>query len=203
MKFWIDIDDTLANTDEAVLKIASDYHRNVLKRPLPEPRHIQSENHNYFVEIMGWTMEETMGFLSSCYPQCLENIRIKDGVRETLEWLRKSGHSINILSSRINTKDEDALDITRKWLAENGIHADSITIACKNKGEYLENEHGIFIDDAYDHTGNACLNPNLKVFQINSRFVRQNPDKRILHFTHWKELPEILRKILPDSFNGL
>ena len=38
MKFWIDIDDTLANTDEAVLKTASDYHRNVLKRPLPELR---------------------------------------------------------------------------------------------------------------------------------------------------------------------
>lgn len=200
MKFWIDIDDTLANTDETVLKIAADYQINVLKKPMPQIKPMQSKDHNYFMEVMGWTMPETMGFLQFCYPQCLADVKIKPGAAETLKWLQKNGHSVNILSSRVNVKEDDALAVTKKWLEENSLMPDSITIACKNKGEYLKNEAGIFIDDAYDHAGAACENPNLTVFQINSHFVMPNPDKRIHHFTTWNELPEILRKLFPGKF---
>ena len=200
MKFWIDIDDTLANTDETVLKIAADYQINVLKKPMPQIKPMQSKDHNYFMEVMGWTMPETMGFLQFCYPQCLADVKIKPGAAETLAWLQKCGHEFNILSSRVNAKGEDALDVTKNWIAKNNLHPDSITIACKDKGEYLKNEAGIFIDDAYDHAGAACENPNLTVFQINSHFVMPNPDKRIHHFTTWNELPEILRKMFPGKF---
>nr|MCR4819549.1 hypothetical protein [Elusimicrobiales bacterium] len=178
-----------------------EYQKNVLKKPMPAMTAAKSETHSYFIDVMRWSMEEAIGFLKYCYPQCLAEVKIKPGAAETFHWLQKNGHEANILSSRVNAKGDDAFQITKKWLSENGIKPDSITIACKNKGDYLKGRQGVFIDDAFDHTEAASKNPGITVFQINSRFVKASPSPKVRHFSSWDELRGILIRLFPSQFD--
>lgn len=200
MKFWIDIDDTISFTDEAVIQDASRYHTEVLKKVLPEIKPRQSENHYYFIEILGWTREEALRYLNDRYPACLENIRIKPGAAETIAWLQKNGHTVTILTSRVSTPEKNAEAVSVKWLHANGINPDGIILNCKDKGAFLKNEKGVFIDDAFDHTGAVAENKDITVFQIRSAFGKENPDSRVRHFSTWPELREMLTAVFPQEF---
>lgn len=143
MKIAIDIDDTIANTNELLLVYADKYDK-----LYKEGHGIIDKDCYKFNGMYDWTEEDRNHFLETYMVEVLENIEVKEHVREVISRLRKEGHSIVFITTRDGEYIKDSFGLTKTWLKKNNIEYDMILAGDKRKSDYaLVLGFELFIDD--------------------------------------------------------
>lgn len=198
MKFWIDIDDTIADTDSVILSAAIDFHVNHLKRkaPLHDISAFRSKDYYYFSRYLGWDERTVRSFFQTCYPHFLRDIPLKTGAKEAVDYLRAKGSKVILLSARRDLEYHGSpMIITREWLMNNGLNVDDVVLDCVNKADYLKNKEGCFIDDSFDNCRAMISNPQISVFQFLSPFSIPCDSERVQSFSSWGEFLKIVKNV--------
>lgn len=189
---WIDIDDTIANTSDIIMKEAIDYHKTALKKQVVLSN-VKSKDYYYFARRLGWNRDELCGFFDTRYPQYLEKLEIKQGVVETINRLREKGMMIRFISSRReSSQKKDVYTITAEWLKKKEIKYDDLIIDCYDKYEVLSSETGIYIDDSCENCNAVCTLGTFDVYQMESPYGEVCMDTRIKVVKNWIEINQYL-----------
>ena len=146
MRIGLDIDDTICNTNEVLMKYAAKYNSEHGNKPLLNP------NTNNFSLVYGWSEEETYNFFRAYYLEALKEIIPKPDVKEILTKLKEEGNEIDFITARKDIEcggAGEAYRITKEWLDKYEIPYDNLYLNVKNKAIFcIEHEIDIFMDDA-------------------------------------------------------
>ena len=132
MKIGIDIDETIANTNEVIKKYLKLY------------------NHTYDLHSkVDYNDKKTYDFLNKHLEDIYRNTKLKRGVKEAFKELKNIGYEIIIVTARgeekINTEYEK---ITIDYLKKENLLFDKIYFGDQTKGEIAKKENlSIFVDD--------------------------------------------------------
>lgn len=194
MQFWIDIDDTLCDTDRVIMAQAIQFHTQVFGRELPEA--IQqlhfSPDYFYFARYLEWDVDDVRFFFHSVYPEFLCHTLPKKGVRKWIEKQRRLGNEIILLSSRRNEEvNGETLRITKQWLDRYNIIVDGIVLDCLDKPAFLIDKQGIYIDDSYTDCMAVSSNKNIHVVQFVSTYSKQCESPNVTKVKDWDELANL------------
>lgn len=190
MNYWIDIDDTISDTEIVLLNAAIDFHQRVLLRVMPTVPPPQNESPDYygFARYLGWSIEDTKHFFHTNYPQLLGNLAVKPGVEEFFNQARACGHRIFLLSAR---RDREyggrTMAVTKQWLGQNKLFVDDIILDCIDKAGYLRGKFGCFIDDSYENCMAVSANSKMQVIQFQSIYGKRCLDSKIMLMDRWGE----------------
>jgi len=188
-----DLDDTIANTADTVIKYAAEYHSGILKRENKPAQNISCADYFYFADIFDWGDGEISGFFDVYYPKYLKEIECKDNASCITKHLHKCGWEIHILTSRIEVYNFDVINATKDWLYIHDILYDKLKIGAVNKNVYLsENEACIFVDDSYVNCMRATSIENLKVFMVETPFNKYFENNNITKIDNLLKIVEYL-----------
>lgn len=144
MKIAVDIDDTIANTNELLLIYADKYDK-----LYKEGHGIIDRDCYKFNGMYDWTEEDRLSFFETYMTEVLEKVEVKNHVKEIISKLRKEGHEIIFITTRDGNYIEDSYALTKNWLDTNGIEYDMIIAGDKRKSDYaLALGFDLFIDDS-------------------------------------------------------
>lgn len=190
MNFWIDIDDTISDTESVLMDAACAFHQTVLGRALPGQAPAKNASPDYFgfARYLGWDAGDTGRFFHANYPDMLRFLAAKPGVDAFFRRARARGHRITLLSAR---RDREyggrTMDITRAWLGSHGLAVDGIVLDCTDKAKYLRGRSGCFIDDGYENCMAVCAEPGIQTVQFLSEYGKRCTDSRVLLMSQWSD----------------
>mgnify|MGYP003316938722 CR=1 FL=1 len=154
MKIGIDIDDTIAYTNERLIEEAVKYDKEFLKG-----RGFKDKNAYKFVEMFYWSKDNVQSFFNyvrgTSFFLELEPI---PGSKEYINKLYDEGYEIYFITFRTN-KNPLVLKMTKEWLKNNGYKYHKLFMRSDDKGVVCkENEVRVFIDNTYEHivAAEAC-----------------------------------------------
>lgn len=196
MQFWIDIDDTLCDTDSVFMTRAIQFHSQVLKRKMPNAiRELNfSPDYFYFARYLDWNEEDIRLFFHSVYPDILRQVLPKKGACKWLEEQRRLCNDIVLISARHDKEfNGETLKITKQWLDKYNIIVDGIILDCIDKPSFLMDKHGVYIDDSYSDCMAVVSNPNIHVVQFVSKYGKQCESTNVTKMKNWDDLAKIQR----------
>jgi hypothetical protein len=138
---------------------------------------------NFFYD-WGMTLEQ---FLQACHDGADAGYvfvgPVRPGTGDALWGLRESGHEIHIATDRFfGTTPEVSQDHTRNWLAEHGIHYDSLTFTA----DKTTVEADAAIEDKIENY-DALEKAGVKCWLVNRAWNQEDDDRRrcnsIFHFS--------------------
>ena len=146
MRIGLDIDDTICNTNEILMKYAAKYNSEHGNKPLLNP------NTNNFSLVYGWSDDETYKFFRTYYLDALKEIVPKPNVKEILTKLINEGHEINFITVRNDREcggEGEAERITKEWFKKYEIPYNNLYLDIKDKATFcVEHNIDIFMDDS-------------------------------------------------------
>jgi uncharacterized HAD superfamily protein len=110
MRIGIDLDDTICRTTEMVHEKMDEY---------------SAKTNRDVLEIMSNELIREK-FFEEYLPTIYEEVVIKHDVKDVIRRLRNKGNKIFIITGRKRMKIANVMDITDKWLSDNGIEFDGI-----------------------------------------------------------------------------
>lgn len=144
MKIAIDIDDTIADTNE-LLSVYADKYDKLYK----EGKGIIDKDCYKFNGMYDWTEEDRNHFLETYMVEVFKNIEVKDNVKDVISKLRQDGHEIIFITTRDGDFIDDCYTLTKEWLDKKEIEYDMIIAGDKRKSDYVELVgFELFIDDS-------------------------------------------------------
>ena len=151
MKIGIDIDDTIAYTNEKLIEAAFKYDKECLCG-----RGFKDKNAYRFVDMFHWNKDNVQSFFN--YIRGTNFFLTLDMIPNSLECINKmydEGFEIYFITYRTN-KYPKVLENTKKWLNDNGYKYNKLFMRCEDKGELCK-ELGVdvFIDNTYEHIDSA------------------------------------------------
>lgn len=189
----LDLDDTISMTATTILKYATAYHYEVLKRKDKPLNNVNCGDYFYFAKMFGWNEYEIISFFNNCYPQYLTDIQCKANAAQAIKQLSDNGWEIHILTSRPTHVKYDIYKMTETWLIQNNIIYDHLEINCANKVSYLKNlSVNAFVDDSFDNCKAVSKILDGVVFMIDTPFNRELHDKRIVRVNELSNVVNIL-----------
>lgn len=189
-----DLDDTICNTAEEIMKYAMDYHINVLHRTNPVKKSINCKDYYYFKDMLDWNDEETIGFFRQCYPLYLSDIQCKRDVAMITEKLKKMGYEIHICSARRSNSTNYVYDLTKKWLQKNQIIYDKLIIDQVDKLYYVNNiKNVIFIDDSFENCQSVAENTKHVVYMMSTNYNQKFYSADFMRVSNWIEIYNLLK----------
>ena len=146
MKIGVDIDGTITNLHNEIIKYGLQYNDYILGKG------IKNENAYRISEIFDWEKDDYVKFKKYIQMEVLNIIKPRDDAVEYLNNIKKLGHEIYIITGRKSTEMRDTYNETLNWLKINNIPFDKFIIEEANKGKAcLENNIDIFVDDSLKH----------------------------------------------------
>ena len=142
MIIGIDLDDTIAKTEETLFKYAKIYNK--------------EENIQYKIDrnkwdwnkAFGWNDKNVEKFFEKYLRKIFKEVEIKEQAKEIINTLKKDGNKIIIITARNSENVKDVHKICEKWLKDKQVKVDKIVINGEDKAkECKENNIDIFIDD--------------------------------------------------------
>lgn len=131
MHIGIDIDDTISETTKLANAIL---HSEKKYEGILDYHDLNYDEFNEFCETHRAELQKYMV--------------LKDGVKETIDYLKKRGCKITIITARGADGLEVLIPFTYEFLKANNIHYDNIIFAQKDKSKACkDNEVEVFIDD--------------------------------------------------------
>lgn len=184
MKIGIDIDDTITDLQEDLLKEAIEYDKTLRNKGIIYPER------QYIGQKFDWNEEEKEYYLGTLRWKVMNNAKIRDGVIETLNQLRKDGHEVIFITARSDRYHNDPYNATYNWLIENNIPFDKLITSALDKGKVCKEENiDVFIDD---QEKNCLLVQNSGTKTIYFDIKHLDPKDNFITCYNWYD---ILRKI--------
>lgn len=176
MRIGIDIDDTITNSKE--------YVTNLKKQLYPEYDCNKKLPDNVF-----------LNFINQYDSIIHKNVKLKNGVKESLDYLKKQGHEIVFITARgefSKTSEEDTLNYFKK----HNIPYDKLICEAYDKGKIaFDNKIDIFIDDLLTN----CRSVNTYGIKV-IKFARSDDQDKceFTVFDNWKEIIKYIDNIKED-----
>lgn len=182
MNIGLDIDDTMTNSSELMIRYAQTYFNTTDKALINKLLHTKMSN------------EEVSGFYNKYLPEMMEKYELKENVKEVIDSLRTKGHKIIIITARGRTIKKGLVEITKKYLKKHKIEVDDMIFREVDKASVcLENNIDIMIDDSVailEKVKESGIKP-LLFSSINN----QNISTTIDRVTNWLELEAYIDKM--------
>jgi uncharacterized HAD superfamily protein len=181
MRIGIDIDDTITNTYEDILKEVSSYYK-------IDYNNLISNKVNY--DMLYNSLKDYDVFCKKYYEKIIENVSLKENVVEVLERLNKK-YEIIFITARNKNEYNDPYLITKKYLDKNKIPYDGIYTEVINKGKFCyENNIDIFIDDSIKNC-NDTLNYKINTIIFDNIYNKNCNIKRLYN---WLEIEKYIEE---------
>lgn len=147
MTIGIDIDDTITDTNELISEIMN-------KNNLGD---VKFDFDAYDSDLI----IKYKSIISNNIVNVLTNCKLKDNVKEVIDYLRDKGHKILLITSRSNYYSDKVYDATIEYLKRNNIYYDDLLFGYSNKVDIcLEKNVDIMLDDKYElikNLENTCV----------------------------------------------
>lgn len=139
--------------------------------------------------LYGWTETENERFWDFYYETIMENVEPKENAVEVIKELYYK-HDIILITARWDKKDGVITEITKKWLAKQGIKYHKLFMGQEDKRKIAqENEIDLFIDDNIT-TCQQISGIGIKTWMMNSRNNKGLKEKNLERVFSWKEIKE-------------
>lgn len=192
MNIGIDIDDTIANTNEEIDIWAKIYTIKILKRDF-KLNHIEIFDPMWARHLYNWSVEEDKSFWDLYYEKIMENVKPKDNAVEIINELGRDNEII-IITARWDRESGIISEITKKWLENNGINYKKLYIGHKDKRNIIkENNIKLFIDDSFK-TCKEVSEMGIRTMMMDSRINKELKDDKIERVFSWKDIKEKINK---------
>lgn len=177
MRIGIDLDDTICRTTEMVHEMMDEY---------------SAKTNRDVLEIMSSELIREK-FFEEYLPTIYEKVVIKHDVKDVIRRLRNKGNEIFIITGRKRMKIANVMEITDKWLSDNGIEVDGIFTSAygDSKADVCRRERiDLMVDDnPYNYktivgSGGKCL-----LFDDRDKY-----DLRQDYVTSWLAAEEYINK---------
>jgi len=175
LKIGIDIDDTIAESYEAIKEAL-----------LEESNYLISDDILYYHDPI------VLDYYSRKSDEMTLKLNVKEYAVEIINKLKDEGYEIYFITARNNHYYKDAYGITYRWLKEKGFKFDKLIIDSKYKDIECE-KLGIthFIDDSIDHV-NKIMSKNIKGYVFTSYYnIKFNIENRV---SSWKEIYDLIKE---------
>ncbi len=138
MKIGFDIDDTLCDTNEKLIKYIKEY----------KPSLIEINKDFKISKRFGISEDVEKSMLKLFYKKAINNAEPYENIVKFLKELHKDGHEIYLISARENINS--IKKITKNWLKNNDIYYDKLLLGVKNKAKACsEKSIALYVDDDY------------------------------------------------------
>ena len=184
MRIGIDIDDTVARTQEALIKYALKWDKKYL-----QGRGIKNSNAYLLMDVFYWTSEDSANFFKYVKEKKLfKKIKVKSFANFFINQLYRQGNTI-IFVTRRNINGPAGDDLTKEWLNKHRFKYHSIIFESINKVDTcIDEEIDYLIDDDVDNI-NSLNGTSVKGILI-SNGRNENANRRV--YKNWKEIFEFL-----------
>lgn len=183
MNIGIDIDDTINNMHNIILKKGIEFNKR--------------EKINFKINPNLWDLKKAFGwdeftvskFLDETLEEACYKAETKENAVGVINKLKIEGNKIIIITSRTT---KNAYEISEKWLKQKNINFDKLIVGATDKRKAcLENEIDVFIDDNVEFCNNV-LTTKAKVLLFDSPCNQNETElKRVYSWDEiYKEISE-------------
>ena len=189
MNYGIDIDDTISKTADKFIEYGREFNKQVLKRGYND-KLSEIPDHFYLKYIFGWNQDEQRKFLEEYgyYKKMIENVEVKDDVKNTLTTIKNNGNNIYLITARFKTDKFSAYDLTKIWLEKNEIPFDELIIDADDKAKICRSKKiDIFIDDSYKNCIQVA-NEGIKTYLMTTELNKNIDSGNIQRVYSWRDI---------------
>jgi uncharacterized HAD superfamily protein len=195
MIIGIDIDDTIANTQEVMFAYAQKYTVEELHRSGNVNNIDNIKTHKYILALHNWSKDEEDRFFEQYYEKIVKETRPFTNSVEILKKLKAAGHKIILITARYECDYFDVRELTKKWLEENDIPYDKLIINAQTKRKAAEeNNLDVFIDDSFTN----CIDvaeAGINAFIMDGKYNSKLNDEKITRVYSWANIWENINKL--------
>ncbi len=184
MNIGIDIDDTITDSFEYLMKCVAEYFNydiNYLK-----------ENNFSYNNLPKNCKKYEYDFAKKYYDKSLPHIPLKEGAREYIKKIKKLGHNIFIITARNTNMYKDPYISTKKQLEINNIYYDKLFCTFDKVSICKTEKVDLVIDDSIENCI-AINNIGIDTLLFNS-VLNEKQNVNIKRVRNWKEIFEYIKK---------
>lgn len=172
MILCVDLDDTLASSGKTINEYAIKFDKDILKRATKIKKIDNCVDYYYFVRMLNWDRNDLISFFEQCYPEYLNDIKIKYGTRHYLQLIKELNIKIYIVTARRETNNDQVKKITTNWLSKNKIYYDKLFINIDDKAKFLQKiKPDFYIDDSLKNCDSVeKMLPSTKIYLMNTKY---------------------------------
>ncbi len=194
MKIGIDIDDTLTDVKDELIKAGEKYARS-LGKDIKVEKNFEDKNNNgnKWQEMFQFNYDELKYFLKDIQESITNKAKPRENVVEVIKKLRNDGNEIIIITARDSEFHDDPYKYSKDWLDKNNIYYDKLVVNARNKEDAcIEEEIDLFIDDSKSN----CLNvkkAGIKTIRV-CNVIEEN-NSNLICFNNWNDIYSYIQTI--------
>ncbi len=203
MRLGIDIDDTISNTYQTVMKYAETFTREYCHRKYDDigERIGNIKTHYYIQEVFEWNAEEEETFFKKYYRDFISDVKPKENVQKVLQELY-SHNEIILITARWEDKSGNGVEkATKKWLEKYQIPYHKLYLNRPKLEVCKENLVDVFIDDSYTNC-KSVQDGGIKTYMMNCMSNKNIQDDNIERVYDWDDIYMKLKKYEEENTNG-
>ena len=182
MNIGIDIDDTITKTWETLMPICVENFNITIDKLKTLPPY-----YGALKELI--SLEEYLEIMRK-YEWLMQEIPLKENVKEILNKLKEEGNKIIFITARGNTYS-DPYKITKEYLDKLSIPYDKIIVNALEKGIVCKEEQiDLFIDDSIRNCKDVSQN-GIEVLMMETYFNEN--EKEFIHMKDWNQIYEYIK----------
>lgn len=189
----IDIDNTLTDIENDLMKAAFDYAKSLNKTINTEFIESMDDNNdgNKYQKIFGFTYEELKFFLKDIQESITDNAIPRYMASKVIESLHLDNNEIIIITARDSEFHDNPYKQSEIWLKKNNIYYDRLIVDARKKGKICKREKiDLFIDDNI----NNCLDVAKYGVQAILFGNKKIKDSTIISFDNWKDIYDYIKQ---------
>ena len=187
MNLGIDIDDTIANTYDVLLKYLQEYTKDdiVIDR---EQANRDKLAQMYETKFYNKDRRQGKEFFDKYYEKAVLNVEPKLNAVENIKKLKEEGDQIFLITARFLSEKFNVEELTKDWLEKYHIEYDKLILNSQDKVLVAEeNNVDIFIDDNITHCMDMAK-AGIKTYIMDSNVNKDFKDENIERVYSWSQL---------------
>lgn len=194
MRIGIDIDDTLTDVKDELIKAGENYARS-LGKDIKVDKNFEDKNNNgnKWQEMFQFNYDELKYFLKDIQESITNKAKPRENVVEVINKLKNDGNEIIIITARDSEFHDDPYKYSKDWLDKNNIYYDKLVVNARNKDDAcIKEKIDLFIDDSESN----CL----KVKKAGIKTIRvcneiENSNSNLICFNNWNDIYSYIQTI--------
>ena len=194
MRIGIDIDDTLTDVKNELIKAGENYARS-LGKDIKVDKNFEDKNNNgnKWQEMFQFNYEELKYFLKDIQESITNKAKPRENVVEVINKIKNDGNEIIIITARDSEFHDDPYKYSNDWLDKNNIYYDKLVVNARNKDDAcIEEKIDLFIDDSK----NNCLiveKAGIKTIRVCNEI--ENNNSNLICFNNWNDIYSYIQTI--------